>query len=83
MLNHVQVIPTTSAGDVCRRISESLDRRADLNARYVNVGIEGSIATLTGHVSSWSERMAVERAAADAPGISHVDNRLEITGTPL
>jgi osmotically-inducible protein OsmY len=83
VLNHIQVIPATSTDDVCRRISESLDRQAGLNARYVNVDVDGSIATLTGHVSSWNERLVVERAAADAPGISRVDNRLEITGTPL
>jgi osmotically-inducible protein OsmY len=81
VLNHVDVVPAASPTDVRRRITESLHRNADLNARHVEVTVSGSVATLTGRVSSWTQRRAAGRAAADAPGISRVDDRLEVIGT--
>lgn len=81
VFNHVEVVPAASSTDVRRRITESLHRNADVNARHVEVTVSGSVATLTGRVSSWTQRLAAERAAADAPGISGVDNRLEVSGT--
>ena len=81
VLNHVEVVPAASSEDVRRRITESLHRNADVNARHVEITVSGSVATLTGRVSSWTQRLAAERAAADAPGISRVDNRLEVSAT--
>lgn len=81
VFNHVEVVPAASSTDVRRRITESLHRNADVNARHVEVTVSGSVATLTGRVSSWTQRLAAERAAADAPGISGIDNRLEVSGT--
>jgi osmotically-inducible protein OsmY len=81
VLNHVEVVPAASPTDVRRRITESLHRNADLNARHVEVTVSGSVATLTGRVSSWTQRHAAGRAAADAPGISRVDDQLEVSGT--
>jgi osmotically-inducible protein OsmY len=81
VVNYVEVVPAASPTDVQRRITESLHRNADLNARHVEVTVSGSVATLTGRVSSWTQRHAAERAAADAPGISRVDDRLEVSGT--
>lgn len=82
VLNHVEVVPAATSKDVRRRITESLHRHADINARHVEAAVSGSVVTLTGRVSSWGERLAAERAAADAPGISRVENRIEVTGTP-
>ena len=35
-------------------------------------------AILTGHVGTWLQRESAERAVADAPGISQVDNRIVV-----
>jgi osmotically-inducible protein OsmY len=75
VMNHVEVVPAPSSKDVRRLITESLHRNADVNARHVEVAVSGSVATLTGRVSSWTQRRAAERAAADAAGISRVENR--------
>ena len=78
VLNHIEVLATPTPKDVRHRITEALHRNADLDARHVEITILGSTATLSGRVSSWMQRQAVERAAADAPGVSRVYNRLEI-----
>jgi len=83
VVNHIEVVPAASSKDVRKHITESLHRHADVNAKHVQVTVTGSVATLTGHVSSWTERLNIERAAADAPGVSRVDNRLEVSGTAL
>jgi osmotically-inducible protein OsmY len=83
VINHVEVVPAATSKDVRRRITESLHRHADVDARHIEVTVSGSVATLTGRVSSWAQRHATEQAAANAPGISRVDNRLEVSGTPL
>lgn len=83
VLNHVEVVAAPSPTNVRQRISESLHRNADVNARHVEVTVAGSVATLTGRVSSWTQRLAAERAAADAPGIGRVDNRLEVSGADV
>ena len=44
----------------------------------MNVAVKGSTAVLTGQVTSWAPRDAVERTAARAPGISAVQNLIDV-----
>jgi osmotically-inducible protein OsmY len=76
--NHIQVIPVASPKDIQHRVSAALHRNADVNARHIDVNISEGVARLRGHVSSWAQRAAAERAVADAPGVTKVENRLEI-----
>jgi osmotically-inducible protein OsmY len=76
--NHIAVTPQTRERDLRRRITEALHANADFNARHVNVAIDGGRATLTGTVSTWLQRNAVEHAVADAPGVTEVDNCLNV-----
>ncbi len=78
IVNHIEVTPPPSPKDIHHRITAALARNADVNSRIVQVNIVGSVATLRGHVSSWAQRYAAERAVADAPGVRRVDNQLEI-----
>ena len=80
--NHIKVVPVTSAGDVQRRIAAALHRIADVNVRRVEVAVAGGVATLTGAVASWAQRDAAERAAASAPGITQVENLLDVAPPP-
>ena len=79
--NHIAADHGTLAGDVQHRITAALHRDADIDARHIDVAVVGRVATLTGRVTSWSQRDAAERAAASAPGISAVDNQLQIDGS--
>ena len=47
-----------------------------MDARQITVTVLGNTATLTGTVDTWLQRDSAERAAAKAPGIAHVDNRI-------
>ena len=67
--------------EVRHRIIEALHRNADLDARHIDVAVEGDVATLEGSVSSFAHYEAATRACAAAPGITRVDNRLQI-GVP-
>ena len=80
--NYITVAPHSSVRDVRRRIVQALHQNADVDAQHVLVTVTGETATLTGSVGSWLQREAAERAAADAPGIRAVDNRL-IVEPPL
>jgi osmotically-inducible protein OsmY len=76
--NRIVVAAPVSPTDVVHRISEALHRIADVNARHINVVINGDTAMLSGHVASWAQRDAAEMAAAGAPGIGRIENRIEV-----
>jgi len=76
--NRITIAPRAVERDVRHRIVEALHRNADLDARHIRLTVTGDRATLTGTVDSWLQRETAERAAADAPGIRVVDNRITI-----
>jgi osmotically-inducible protein OsmY len=76
VFNHIDVIPDRTQKDVRRRITEALHRTADLEGRQIAVSVSGDVVVLTGSVGSWFQRETAEHAAASAPGIRWVDNRL-------
>ena len=78
VINRVDVVSTASSKDVQREITRALHRRADVDARGIEVSVTGNRARLTGTVSSWSERLAAEEAASHAPGIAFVANDLGV-----
>ena len=78
VLNHIAVAPRAAASDVRRRIVKALHQNADVDARHITVTVSGDTATLTGTVGTWLQRDSAERAAANAPGIARVDNRMTV-----
>ena len=76
--NHLTVVPRTAAPDVRHGIGRALHQTADVDARCITVAVSGNTATLTGTVGTWLQRDSAERAAANAPGIAHVDNRITV-----
>jgi osmotically-inducible protein OsmY len=76
--NRIVVKPKVSAGELREKIEAALGRSAELDARRINVHVEGSKVILTGRVSSWAERDLAERTAWSAPGVEAVDNQLEV-----
>jgi osmotically-inducible protein OsmY len=78
VLNHIEVAPGSVERDVRHRIVEALHRNANLDARHINIAVSGDTVFLTGTVGSWLQRESAERAAADAPGIVRVQNRIAV-----
>ena len=78
VFNHLALAPGAIEGDVHHRITAALHRNANLDAKRIAVSVEGATVTLTGTVSTWLERESAERAAADAPGIGTVMNRIVV-----
>jgi osmotically-inducible protein OsmY len=82
VFNHIAVTGRAVERDVRRRIVQALHRNADLDARHITVAVEDDTVRLTGQVGSWLQRDAAERAAAAAPGIAHVENRVLVESDP-
>jgi osmotically-inducible protein OsmY len=78
VINRVDVVSTASPKDVEREITRALHRRADVDARGIEVFVTGNRVQLTGTVNSWGERLAAEEAASDAPGVAIVENNLGV-----
>lgn len=81
--NHLELRPTVAPKEVQRQIVAAFHRIATVDARHIKVDAIGATVTLDGSVHSWAERMAAERAAWLAPGVTHVNNRIIIDSTPL
>jgi osmotically-inducible protein OsmY len=82
IVDYISVAPRAVERDVRHRIVEALHRNANLDARQIRVEIDGATVILTGGVGSWLERESAGRAAADAPGVARVDNRLLVVRPP-
>jgi len=78
VLNYITIAPRVVERDVRHRIVEALHRNANLDARHIKVIVNGDRAILTGSVGTWQQRETAERAAADAPGIRGVDDRIVV-----
>ena len=76
--NEIQLKPKVSATGVKTRIEDALKRDAQIDANSISVETSGSTVTLRGSVQSWSEREEAEHVAYNAPGVSNVENRIEI-----
>lgn len=78
VMNHISVSPRVVVRDVEHRIMKTLRQSADVDARHITVLVSGHKVTLGGTVGTWLQRDAAGRAAAAAPGIAEVDNRIVV-----
>jgi osmotically-inducible protein OsmY len=83
VVDYITVAPQPLVRDVHKRITEALHRHASVDARHIVTTIDGTTAILTGHVGSWPQREAAERAAASAPGITLVTNQIVVEPPPF
>lgn len=59
-------------------VEDALERNWSINTNDITVKVSGTKVTLTGSVSSWYQKNEAGRIAWMTPGISSVDNELEI-----
>jgi osmotically-inducible protein OsmY len=78
ILNNISLVPKTKPTEIKQKIAAALQRNAAIDAEKIKVETTGSKVILTGKVRSWAEKMDASDAACAAPGVSSVDNRLQI-----
>jgi osmotically-inducible protein OsmY len=66
------------AHDVRKAVEEALERRAEREAKRIEVQVDDGTVTLSGVVQSWEEKVAVAAAARYAPGVVMVNDRLRV-----
>lgn len=77
--NLIVVKPKVKAAEIEKRIAEALQRHAELDARQIRVTARNGTVEIHGHVHSLHEKKIAEQAAASAPGIVNVENKLVVT----
>lgn len=76
--NRITIAPQPSTMDVRRQLNAALHRHACVEASNIETELIDGRLTLSGTVGSWAERTAVEDAAWSVPGITTVDDRIEV-----
>lgn len=76
--NLVTVRPHADVRDIKHRIEEALERNAQLDAREIQVTVEGGKVILDGRVPAWHERSVAEKAAWSASGVLAVEDRIQV-----
>ena len=77
--NSIHIKPSTKWIDVTNKIEDAFRRNADLEARRIQVHTHQGKVTLTGSVSSFSDRNGAVAAAWSAPGVTQVVNELVVS----
>jgi osmotically-inducible protein OsmY len=78
VFNAITLKPQTSASQVKEKVVAALQRHAKADAKSIHVEASGSKVTLTGHASSWQAIEDAADAAWAAPGVTEVDDQLQM-----
>jgi osmotically-inducible protein OsmY len=76
--NLIRLKPVAAPADIRSAIAEVFARNAMIDASRITIDVDGSRVRLTGTVLSWAEREEAERAVWTMPGVTEVDNQLEV-----
>ncbi|HEV8103554.1 MAG TPA: BON domain-containing protein [Gaiellaceae bacterium] len=76
--NEITVKSKPKTADLRKRIEDAFTRMADLDAGQIQISIADGTVYLEGQVHSLQEAKVAENAAAAAPDVSEIDNRLSV-----
>lgn len=76
--NLVTVTPTAKPSEIKKKIIAAFERSASIDANSIHVENLGDKVMLKGTVRSYAEKLDAQRAAWNAPGVSQVENLLEV-----
>jgi osmotically-inducible protein OsmY len=63
---------------VRQNVIEELEFEPRVNAAHIGVAISGNIVTLTGHVASYTEKLAAEQAVKCVKGVHGIAQEIEV-----
>lgn len=61
-----------------RYIIDELEFEPSVNAAHIGVAVDNGVVTLTGHVGSYAEKIAAERAARRVKGVRAIAQEIEV-----
>lgn len=70
--------PAVDASKIRSAIENALTRRAEREAKHLQIQVRDGVVTLKGTVDSWAERNAVERLASYTPGVKKLVNEITV-----
>ena len=76
--NLITVKPRLTPSELKEKIEQALIRTAETDAQRITVEVQGTKVILRGTVRSWAEKQEAERVAWSAPGVTSVENRIEV-----
>jgi osmotically-inducible protein OsmY len=77
--NLITVRAQPAPDELKSNIEKALVRSAEIDAQRISVEVQGSKVILKGKVRSWAEREEAERVAWTAPGVTQVENHIEVS----
>jgi osmotically-inducible protein OsmY len=78
VINRICVKSPVGVSEVKEKIQQALRRNAELDASRITVQTDGGKVILGGTVHAWFERDIAERAAWSAPGVTDVQDQIQI-----
>jgi osmotically-inducible protein OsmY len=76
--NNIEVRTEVKAKDVKLKIQSAFQRQASLDAKDIKVNVDDSAVILQGTVHSWQEKDDAAIAAWAAPGVTKVENKIQV-----
>lgn len=77
--NHISLKPKTAdAAGIKSKIAEAFKRRAIIDSSSIEIDQTGNRITLHGKVRSWAEKKEAGQIAWSTPGVTEVDNQIEV-----
>jgi len=77
--NTVTVQPSHMRSEVRSEIEAALKRNAEIDARHISVAVLGNRVILSGETDSFYKKITAERAAWKAPGVTWVENNIQVS----
>lgn len=78
VINAIVLKPSVTVTDVRQKINAALQRNAVIDAARITTAVVGTKVILNGTVRSFAEKEDAEKAVWNAPGVTSVENKLEI-----
>lgn len=78
--NNIKVVAKKSpvATEIKDKIKAAIKRNAEIDSNKIKVEVNGNEVILKGEVRSLAEKIDAENAACSAPGVTFVDDQLEV-----